>query len=179
MSSYFLTTERLGLRCWSPDDLSLAMNLWGDPKVMAMIDVRGQLSSAEVQEILDKHIATQRTFSVQYWPMFVLNTGEHAGCCGLRPYTAAERTFELGAHIVPRFWRQGYALEAATAVIAHAFRRLGAAQLVAGHNPNNVASRALLEKLGFQQTHVEFYAPTGLMHPTYRLTLADFNQMDQ
>jgi hypothetical protein len=107
MSSYFLTTERLGLRCWSADDLSLAMNLWGDPKIMAMIDVRGQLSSAEVQEILDKHIATQRTFGVQYWPMFVLNTGEHAGCCGLRPYTAAERTFELGAHLVPRFWRQG------------------------------------------------------------------------
>lgn len=173
--SYFLSTARLGFR-WSSDDLAIAMNLWGDPKVMAMIDVRGQLSPAEVREILDRHIAIQRHAGVQYWPMFARETGEHVGCCGLRPYTATERTFELGAHIVPKFWRQGYALEAANAVIDYAFHHLGAAQLVAGHNPNNRASRALLHKLGFQQTHEEFYAPTGLMHPMYRLKSSEFNR---
>jgi hypothetical protein len=33
--------------------------------------------------------------------------------------------------------------------------------------PGNVASRRLLERLGFVYTHEEFYAPTGLEHPSY------------
>ena len=33
---------------------------------------------------------------------------------------------------------------------------------------------ALLRKLGFLQTGTEFYAPTGLMHPSYELTKERF-----
>jgi len=29
-SPYFLTTERLGFRCWTKDDFGLALDLWGD-----------------------------------------------------------------------------------------------------------------------------------------------------
>jgi hypothetical protein len=34
---------------------------------------------------------------------------------------------------------------------------------------DDTASRALLGKLGFRYTHDELYAPTGLLHPSYRL----------
>jgi [ribosomal protein S5]-alanine N-acetyltransferase len=54
-------------------------------------------------------------------------------------------------------------------VIEHAFKTLAASALFAGHNPNNHASRRLLEKLGFQYTHDELYRPTGLHHPSYLL----------
>lgn len=30
---YFLRTARLGFRCWIPDDVSLARQLWGDADV--------------------------------------------------------------------------------------------------------------------------------------------------
>lgn len=51
-------------------------------------------------------------------------------------------------------------------MIAHAFDVFGARALFAGCNPDNTASRALLEKLGFGYTHDEFYSPTGLYHPS-------------
>jgi RimJ/RimL family protein N-acetyltransferase len=72
-------------------------------------------------------------------------------------------------HISSRHWRRGYAFEAASCVVDHAFKVVGAEALFAGHNPANVASRGLLCRLGFVYTHDEFYEPTGLRHPSYLL----------
>jgi len=164
---YFLQSPRLGFRPWTDADLGLASGLWGDPEVTRLIG--GPFSSEEVCERLAREIATLREHGIQYWPIFLLSTGEHVGCCGLRPYKVAERVHELGFHIRRAHWQQGYAQEAAQAVIAHAFDALGATALFAGHNPANESSRQLLLKLGFQCTHEEYYAPTGLNHPSYLL----------
>ena len=166
---YFLKSARLGFRCWREEDLPLAIALWGDPEVTQFIDSRGKLSEEDVKQLLAKHIGFQREHGIQYWPIFLLEGGEHVGCCGLRPYDAKEHIHELGVHIRSKRWRHGFAGEAARAVIGYAFGTLGAAALFAGHNPGNDASRRLLQQLGFQHTHDEYYAPTGLLHPSYIL----------
>ena len=179
MSKYFLTTRRLGFRAWSEDDHDLALGLWGDPEVTRLIDARGKLSEGQVRDRLDQEIATQRSHGVQYWPIFLLENGEHVGCCGLRPYDQSRGILELGFHIRSRHWRQGYATEAARAVMAYAFERPGVSALFAGHNPRNEASRHLLEQLGFRYTHDELYLPTGLEHPCYLLTSAEYHEAGQ
>lgn len=166
---YFLLTNRLGFRRWRDDDLPLALGLWGDYEVTKLIDARGQLTTNQVQERLIKEIATVRKHGVQYWPIFLRETDEHIGCCGLRPYDLAKGIYEIGFHIRSAHWRCGYAAEAARAVMKYAFNELKAEALFAGHNPQNEASRILLEKLGFQYTHDEYYPPTGLKHPSYLL----------
>jgi RimJ/RimL family protein N-acetyltransferase/ribosome-associated protein YbcJ (S4-like RNA binding protein) len=171
-TDYFLTTARLGLRHWRAEDLDLARGLWGDPQVARWIDTRGQLTDDQVRERLAGEIRLQRDHGVQYWPLFRIDNSRHVGCCGLRPHDPAARIYELGFHIGAHSWRKGYAVEAARAVIAHAFGPLGAAGLFAGHHPRNRASRQLLLKLGFQYTHDEYYAATGCQHPSYRLTAA-------
>lgn len=168
-AEYFLRTRRLGFRRWRDDDLELALGLWGDPKVTQLIDARGTLTPEQVRERLDQEIANDRFYRVQYWPVFALESHAHVGCCGLRPRSPAQRVYEIGFHIRSGEWRKGYALEAARAVIAHAFYDLGANALFAGHNPNNEASRHLLEKLGFEYQRDELYPPTGLNHPSYLL----------
>ncbi|MEW5870964.1 MAG: GNAT family N-acetyltransferase [Chloroflexota bacterium] len=173
-AGYFLRSPRLGFRRWQASDFHLALALWGDPQVTRLIDARGQLSPEQVQQRLEKEIATQQEYGVQYWPIFLLESGEHIGCCGLRPYDLPGQVYEIGFHIRSAHWRQGYAIEAARAVIDYAFRQLGAKALFAGHNPNNQASRALLLKLGFRYTHDEYYPPTGLQHPSYLLAVAEY-----
>jgi [ribosomal protein S5]-alanine N-acetyltransferase len=168
---YFLTSERLGFRTWRGEDIELAMGLWGDPEVVRFIST-GAPSRADVARRLEQEMATQAAHGVQYWPMFLRSDGSHVGCCGLRPYRPESGVFELGVHVCRAFWRQGLAMEAARAVIAHAFDDLGAAALFAGHNPRNAASRELLRRLGFAYTHDELYPPTGLMHPSYLLERA-------
>jgi RimJ/RimL family protein N-acetyltransferase len=164
---YFLITTRLGFRRWQENDLPLALGLWGDYEVTKLIDGRGQLTTNQVQERLIKEIATAKEHGVQYWPIFLRETDEHVGCCGLRPYDLSKGIYETGFHIRSACWRSGYAAEAARAVIKYAFDELKAKALFAGHNPKNEASRILLEKLGFRYTHDEYYPPTRLRHPSY------------
>ncbi|MBQ8934866.1 MAG: hypothetical protein IJ049_00465 [Oscillospiraceae bacterium] len=42
-------------------------------------------------------------------------------------------------------------------------------RLVAGHHPKSTALRHVLRKLGFVYTGDEYYEPTGLYHPSYKL----------
>lgn len=164
---YFLRSARLGFRCWSSNDLPLALALWGGPHVTRLIG--GPFSEEYVRERLAKEVASEREHGIQYWPIFLLADGRHVGCTGLRPYKPDEKIHELGFHLRPEFWRQGLAEEAARAVISYAFDSLHANALFAGHHPENAASRHLLEKLGFRFTGTQFYPHTGLQHPSYIL----------
>src|SRR6185295_10626446 len=148
---YFLQTERLGFRPWSEADFELAMGLWEDLQVTRFFG--GPFSREWVQGRLSREIAHWQSYGFQYWPLFLLATGEHVGCCGLKPRKPEERILEIGFHLRPAYWGFGYAAEAARTVIEYAFGTLGASALFAGHGPANEASRRLLTKLGFRYTH--------------------------
>jgi RimJ/RimL family protein N-acetyltransferase len=165
---YFLTTIRLGFSHWSSADFALALALWGDAQVTNLIG--GPFTPEQVGERLKREIASLNDYGVQYWPIFLLATGDHAGCAGLRPYRSEEKVYELGFHLRPSYWGRGLAQEAGRAVIRYAFDSLEATALFAGHHPANLVSRRVIEKLGFRATHEEFYPPTGLNHPSYLLT---------
>lgn len=167
--AFVLETERLHFRCWQPNDIDLAMALWGNPQVAQYIFADGSPAPSAVQDRLNREIACLKQHGFQYWPIFLREGGAHVGCCGLRPYRLENHVLELGVHLRPEFWRKGFAVEAATAVIRHSFDNLAVKALFAGHNPNNTVSRQMLLRLGFRYSHDEFYPPTGLQHPSYFL----------
>ncbi len=164
---FHIKTDRIGFSKWSQDDFPLATQLWGNPEVTRFICATGVFSPEDVAARLEKEIENDKQFGVQYWPIFELETNELIGCCGLRPYN--ETMYEIGFHLRPEFWRKGFAVEAANAAIDYAFTVLHTEGLFAGHNPKNVASSHVLRKLGFQYIRDEFYAPTGLYHPSYEM----------
>jgi ribosomal-protein-alanine N-acetyltransferase len=166
--AYFMTTERLGWGHWSMNDLSLARQLWENTQVTSLIGE--PFTEDQVEQRLKREIASMDAYQVQYWPVFLLETDQHAGCAGLRPYRLDQHIYELGFHLRPEYWGRGLAQEAGRAVIAFAFDKLQAKALFAGHHPANSGSRRLLAKLGFHFTHDELYPPTGLKHPSYLLT---------
>jgi RimJ/RimL family protein N-acetyltransferase len=165
-------SPRLVFRRWGAGDLDLALSLWGDPHVTALIDARGALDRDAAEARLRQEMELELRHGIQYWPMFFVEgpeLGELAGCAGLRPRDPERKIYELGFHIGARFWGRGLATEAAGAVVRFGFEQLGAAALFAGHHPKNADSARVLGKLGFQHTHDEHYAPTGLLHPSYLL----------
>jgi RimJ/RimL family protein N-acetyltransferase len=164
---YFLTTGRLGFRCWNARDEGLAIDLWCDPLATALIG--GPWTREAALDRLAREIEQQDRNGVQYWPIFLLANGRHVGCAGLRPYESRQSILEMGVHLLPEFWRQGLAREACAAIIVHAFDTLGAVTIFAGHHPQNAASGRLLVNLGFSRQGEQLYAPTGLMHPSYLL----------
>lgn len=163
----FLRSNRIGFRWWSADDYQLARELWGDPAVTRFFS-KEPFTDEQVQERLNLEIDRAAKFKMQYWPIFKLATNLHIGCAGLRPYR--EDIFELGVHVRELFWGKGYATEAGRALIEHS-KTMGARALFAGHHPDNLASKNVLLKLGFEETGTEFYEPTGLLHPSYLLQI--------
>jgi ribosomal-protein-alanine N-acetyltransferase len=164
---YFLRSSRLGFGCWSPEDFPAARELWGDLQVTQFFG--GPFSDQEVAERLEREIIRKETHGFQYWPIYLLTDNEHVGCCGLRPYRPTEEIHELGFHLRPKYWGHGLAVEAARAVIAFSFATIGAKALSAGYHPQNVASKKVIEKLGFQYSHDEFFAALGIQIPYYLL----------
>ena len=70
-----------------------ARSLWGDAQVAQRI------GATDAQQRLEEELARGVEHGVQYWPMFLRDTREHVGCCGLRPRAA--QTYELGFHLLP------------------------------------------------------------------------------
>ena len=44
------------------------------------------MSVNQIQNRLDKEIEMYLQNNIQYWPVFLLQTNEHVGFCGIRPY---------------------------------------------------------------------------------------------
>lgn len=168
-SDYFMTTERLGFSKWKESDIDLATKLWGDSEVTKYICSTGAFTKQEIADRLQKEMENQKEFGMQYWPVFQKETNEFIGCCGLRPYNLKGQVYEIGFHLTKASWGNGYAGEAALKVISYAFTYFNATELFAGHNPNNENSKKILQKIGFVYTGDEFYVPTGLYHPSYKL----------
>ncbi|WP_429190567.1 GNAT family N-acetyltransferase [Fusobacterium sp. PH5-44] len=174
MKNYFIESKNIGFSTWKEDDFSLVKSLWGNKEVTRYIATNGEFSENEIKERLSKEINNQNSYGVQYWPIFLKETDEFIGCCGLRPYQLENKIYEIGFHLIPLFWGKGFAMEAAKIVIDYGFHTLKVNDLFAGHNPNNKNSAKILNKLGFHYTHDEFYLPTGLYHPSYRYKILNF-----
>ena len=60
-------------------------------------------------------------------------------------------TWELGYIFNPAFQNKGYATESAYGLIQYGFEHLGIHRVIAHFNPENIASRRVLEKIGMKR----------------------------
>lgn len=78
-------------------------------------------------------------------------TSRVIGGCGIHARRKAFREYEIGWTLNRHFWRRGIATEAVTAIVDLAFSTRDVHRLYALVDLQNIASRALAEKLGFTQ----------------------------
>ena len=93
--------------------------------------------------------------------------GRPVGRGGLQyTFTAGLHDVEAGWAIVPERWGQGLATELARACVEVAFEQLGLREIVAFTLPDNIASRRVMEKAGFE--YERDIVHVGLAHVLYR-----------
>ncbi|MCO6180503.1 MULTISPECIES: GNAT family N-acetyltransferase [Ciceribacter] len=76
--------------------------------------------------------------------------GTFLGCCGLEPHQNDPETLEIGYWLGQPYWNQGYATEAAHALIDMAFRTREIRFIDARCRVTNIGSRRVIQKCGFQ-----------------------------
>ena len=76
-------------------------------------------------------------------------SGELIGVCGILYRVKLDLT-DVGFALLPKYWRQGFAFEAARAVMDYGHSVLAVENIVGLTSETNIASINLLKKLGMQ-----------------------------
>jgi RimJ/RimL family protein N-acetyltransferase len=150
----FARTDRLLLRPSWPEDAGALYDAIADEAVVC------NLARAPWPYTRDEARRFASSENPQMFPNFMLmlrtnGAPQLIGACGLGERSGEA---ELGYWIARPFWGQGFAAEAAKAVVGIA-KALGHKKLVAGHFADNPASGRVLRKVGFR--------PLGRMEQRY------------
>jgi RimJ/RimL family protein N-acetyltransferase len=143
-----LETERLLLRTMCEDDAPFYLELVNDPSWIEHIGDKGIRTLDQARAaIVAGPMRMQRLLGYSLYLVERKADGAPLGLCGLILRDTLPGT-DIGYALAPRHWGQGYAHEAASAIVEHARHKLGLARLFGIASPANAASIALLEKLG-------------------------------
>lgn len=144
-----LRTDRLLLRCWSPDDRAAFAAINADPRAMEFL---GEvLSRAQSDALVDRIEARFDRQGFGLWAVEIPGVAPFIGFVGLNvPAFKAHFTpaVEVGWRLDPAFWGRGYASEAALAVLDFAFDVLGLDEVVSFTTVGNTRSRRVMERIG-------------------------------
>lgn len=142
-------TQRLLLRQLQLDDAAFILGLLNEPSFLENIGDKGVRNlEAARQYLLNGPMASYEQHGFGLYAVVLRETLVPIGICGLIK-RAGLADPDIGYAFLPQFWSQGYAIEAATAVLAFAKETLGIQRIVAITAPNNDASIRVLNKLGF------------------------------
>ncbi|HEY6788130.1 MAG TPA: GNAT family N-acetyltransferase [Trebonia sp.] len=175
-----LRTDRLILRRWQDRDLEPWAAMNADP------EVREHLGDLLTREQSDASVALfqdefdQRGYG--WWAVEVQATGEFIGFAGLDrvddglPFTGVE----IGWRLARPAWGNGYATEAAVAVLAFGFETLGLPEILAVTTATNLRSQAVMHRIGMTRDTADDFgdptAPEGPLRPNVLYRIARSNR---
>lgn len=152
-----LTTDRLTLAEFTTADSAFILRLVNTPSWIKYIGERDVSNIAEAEQyLLEGPIKSYRDHGFGFYGMKLRSTGKPIGMCGLIKRDDMKE-IDLGFALLPEFEGQGYALEAARAVLEYAAEKLGLVRLIAFTLPNNLRSISLLKRLGFSYEESMLY----------------------
>ena len=144
-----LETDRLILRWFESSDAPFVLQLLNDPGWLKFIGDRGVRTIDAAEKYLERGpIAMYAKEGLGLYLVERKRDGEPIGMCGLIKRAGLD-DIDIGFAFLPPFCGQGYAHEAAQAVMAYARKPLGLRRIVAITDPRNTSSIRLLEKIGF------------------------------
>ena len=156
-----LETERLTLRSIAEDDASLVLELMNDPAFIEYVADRGLRTRADAAHyITDKMLPGFKQNGFGMCVVELKESRKAIGICGLFKRQLVDDA-EIGFAFLREFWGQGFAYEAAAAIMRYGCDELKSPRIIAATNPNNATSIKLLEKLGLRIERVIFDAASN------------------
>lgn len=165
-----LETERLRLYPARLQDLDARLAMDRDPEVMRYIRPMPPDAVAHREQIR-RQILEDTGPEDRFWHVERRAAPGFIGWCALFPLEESG-FIEIGYRFSRDAWGQGIATEAARAVLDHGFRVLEIDPVVAVTDPANLASQAVLRKIGLKPAGQAHHYGRNLSF--FRLTLAEY-----
>lgn len=144
-----LETPNLVLRQLTEEDAALMLAVLNDPDFLRNVGDRGVRTEEDARRyIIDGPVAMYRQYGFGMYKVEV-KSGDAIGLCGLVKRDGLDDV-DIGFAFLPDYRGQGYALEAAKAVMQDGRERMALQRIVAIARPDNKPSVRLLKKIGLQ-----------------------------
>lgn len=142
-----IVTARLVLREFVADDWRAVHAYQSDSRYLRFYEWSHR-SEQDVRAFVGMFIGWQNEMPRQKFQLATTFQNHLIGNCGVRIKNQDAREAEIGYELNPVFWGNGYATEAARAMLAFGFRDLNLQRVTAMCLAENRASARVLEKLG-------------------------------
>lgn len=159
--SYWLETDRLGLRRFTPADRDWLCDLYADEDVTRYLG--GTLTPEQVDVLMRARILEYYDLNpgLGIWMTEERASGMRVGF-HLLNNIQGETIIQIGFSLLKSAWGRGYGTEMAAAVLRYGFVDLNLPRIAGMANLPNIASQRVLEKIGLRR-HGERAFP----HPAY------------
>ncbi|MFZ2486302.1 MAG: GNAT family N-acetyltransferase [Candidatus Rickettsiella isopodorum] len=156
-----LKTKRLILRTWKEQDLDPMLAVNQDPLVCEFLPKIG--NRVATKTLIRRFMNHYKKYGFTAYAIELKSNDEFIGFVGLL-VTSFEAHFtpavEIAWRLDSKCWGQGYATEAAKAIIDFAFTTLKLEEVVSFTVENNIRSRRVMEKIGMHHNpHDDFNHP--------------------
>ena len=159
-----LTTPRLRLRAFAPQDVDAYAAMMADPEVTRYLGDGRTLTREEAWRQLAVFAGHWALRGFGLWAVEERTTGTFVGrigCFEPEGWPGVELAYTLARPV----WGRGYAREGAAAALAYARETLGRRDVISLIRPANVASIRVAEALGaVRDREVEFFGSPALIY---------------
>jgi RimJ/RimL family protein N-acetyltransferase len=158
-----ITTERLIVRPWRLDDADRFFDIYRRPEVTRWIGAEPMQDRGEAVELIERILAQldDTDFRFGSWAVVDRSTSTAVGGVGLKPLPDGEGEVEIAWNLHPDSWGNGFASEAAQAVLARGLAD-GLPEVWAVTYLDNRRSAAVCHRIGMQLlgvTHRWYHKP--------------------
>ncbi|MFF3755776.1 GNAT family N-acetyltransferase [Streptomyces sp. NPDC002185] len=172
-----ILTPRLLLRRWNDDDLVPMAEINADPEVMRWIGDGSVRDLEETAEAIERYEEEWDEEGFGLFAVEILGSGELIGFAGLSvPDFLPEvlPAVEIGWRLGRPYWGQGYASEAAHAVLEFALQDRGLDRVIAIAHTGNRASENVMRKLGMVPERETSHPVLGLPLRVHAIDLTEY-----
>lgn len=150
---FMIETERLRLRTFQPDDLTVYhATIYGDAEVMTYLPGGVPRPIEVVTETMDYFVSHQERYGFSIWAVFEKENDTFVGHGGLiyapRTDEGRSKDVEIAYAFGKAYWGNGYATEVAQASLKFGFEEIGLEKIIALAFPANVPSQRVMQKIG-------------------------------
>ncbi|BBF43591.1 acetyltransferase [Lachnospiraceae bacterium KM106-2] len=168
-----IDTEQLLLREVTWDDLQSWHEILSDEETMQYYPKPFDLTKTKqwIQWNLDNY----SKYGFGLWAVILKETNQFIGDCGMTMQNIhGKLSPEIGFHLNKKFWRKGYASEAAKACLAYAFEHTDFDEIYCYQKYTNIPSRKMAEKMGMTLRE-EYPDKVNTKTSVYSITKSEFN----
>ena len=144
-----IESARLLVRPVAESDLPALLQVNGDDETTRFLPYATWKSITDAEAWYQRMAAIQASGSALQFVLAEKPTGTAIGTCLLFRFDEGSARAEIGYVLGRRHWGAGYMHEALVALLGEAFGGMGLRRLEAEVSPRNLASKRLLERLGF------------------------------